>query len=56
VSFRDLQARVMVYGAQYRHFGIVLNHRAQFSFMTRTTEIVEDHAGDANIRIKCLIA
>ena len=48
--------RVVLHRAEHRHVRVVLDHRAQLGLVARAAELVEDHAGDADVRVEGLVA
>jgi hypothetical protein len=56
VALDDGQLRVVQHGAEHRHVGVVLDHRAQLGLVARAAEAVEDDAGDADVAVEGLVA
>lgn len=55
MTLSDLHAGVVLDGADHFDIRVMLDHRAQLGFMSAATEIVEDDAGNADVRIERLI-
>ena len=45
-----------MHGAEHRDVGVMFDHGAQFGFVTRAAELIQNYAGDADIAIECLVA
>ena len=56
MALHDRQFRVTFNRAQDRHIGVVLDDGAQLGLMTRSTQLIQDDPGDAQLGIKGLIA
>ena len=55
MPFDNGETVVMMYRPQHRNVRVMLDDGAQFGFVTRATELVENDAGDANILVERLI-
>ena len=49
------EAGIMPDGAENGYIGVVFNHSAQFGFVPRATELVEDDASNPDARVERLI-
>jgi hypothetical protein len=56
VALHDGQFRIVAHGAQHLDVGVVLDHRAQLAFMAAAAQLVEDHAGNADVGVEGLVA
>ena len=56
VALDDRHALIVLHGAEHRNASVVPDHRAQLCLVARATELIQDHAGDANRRVERLIA
>ncbi len=56
MPFDDAEPLVVMDRADYRHVGVMLDDRAQLGFVPRSAEVVEDHPGNVDVAVECLIA
>ncbi len=56
MTFHDAQALVVLHRAEHRNAGVVGDHGAQLGFVARTPELIQDHAGDADVPVERLVA
>lgn len=56
MAFHDAHGPGSLHRAQHRNAGIMGDHLAQFLFVPRTADLVEDHPGDAQASVEIAIA
>ena len=56
MALDDGEGIVVMHGAEHRDVGVMFDHGAQFGFVTRAAELIQNYAGDADIAIECLVA
>ena len=55
VALHNGEPFIVMNRPHHRHIGIVLNHRAQLGLMATAAQVVQEHAGDVDVAIECLI-